>query len=71
MTSQAALLLDITTSGRGLGGETPPLVGNREAAEARALHLIGELVGSYPAGITDPDVAGQGLPRACTPPRLS
>jgi hypothetical protein len=33
-------------------------VGDREAAEARALHLIGELVGRYP-GISDPDVAGQ------------
>jgi hypothetical protein len=33
-------------------------VGDREVAEARALHLIGELVGSYP-GITDPAVAGQ------------
>lgn len=33
-------------------------VGDREASEARALHLIGELVGSYP-GISDPDVAGQ------------
>ena len=33
-------------------------VGDREAAEARALHMIGELVGSYP-GISDPHVAGQ------------
>jgi hypothetical protein len=33
-------------------------VGDREAAEARALHLIGELVGNYP-GISDPHVAGQ------------
>lgn len=33
-------------------------VGDREAAEARALHLIGELVGDYP-GISAPDVAGQ------------
>src|ERR1700754_3339146 len=34
------------------------LVGDREAAEARAIHLIGELVGNYP-GISNPDVAGQ------------
>ncbi len=33
-------------------------VGDREAAEARALHLIGELVPGY-GGIRDPDVAGQ------------
>jgi hypothetical protein len=33
-------------------------VGDREAAEARALHLIGELVGRYP-GISNSDVAGQ------------
>ena len=33
-------------------------VGDREAAEARALHLIGELVGGYP-GITSGAVAGQ------------
>jgi hypothetical protein len=33
-------------------------VGDRETAEARALHLIGELVSSYP-GITGPEVAGQ------------
>ncbi|WP_424534321.1 hypothetical protein ACOZ38_28970 [Sphaerisporangium viridialbum] len=35
-----------------------PAIGDREAAEARALHLIGELVGDYP-GISDPDVAAQ------------
>jgi hypothetical protein len=33
-------------------------VGDREAAEARALHLIGDLVCRYP-GISHPDVAGQ------------
>jgi hypothetical protein len=33
-------------------------VGDREAAEARALHLIGELVGDYP-GIQDAGVAGK------------
>ena len=33
-------------------------VGGREAAEARALHMIGDLVDDYP-GISSPDVAGQ------------
>lgn len=33
-------------------------VGEREAAEARALHLVAELVGSYP-GISSRTVAGQ------------
>jgi hypothetical protein len=33
-------------------------VGDREAAEARALHLIGELVRNYP-GISNLDIAGQ------------
>lgn len=36
----------------------PDPIGDREAAEARALHLIGGLVGNYP-GISDPDVAAQ------------
>jgi hypothetical protein len=33
-------------------------VGEREAAEARALHVIGDLVGDY-SGISSRDVAGQ------------
>jgi hypothetical protein len=39
-------------------------VGDREAAEACALDVFGELVGRYP-GISDPDVPRAGSPKYC------
>ncbi len=38
--------------------DRPRPVGDQEAAEARALHMVGEFVGDFP-GINSRDVAGQ------------